>query len=550
MRRNLTRICSLVTASAVILSLLAGCGKQGEKKETTDTGAAQEGNLLPVKSPVTLKYWAGNNVPTILANYSEIAMYKELEKRTGVKIEFIHPAAGQEKEVFNMMLASGDLPDLIENINASYSGGLSKAFADGVIVDMKPLMDKYAPNITDLYKTYPELKMTVETLDGQYFVAPWVKGSNAIRVQNGLIMRKDLLADVGKKVPTNVKEFEEVLQAFKDKGVKVPLSIDKKDIGKDIIGGMFGVYPYEGFMVENGKVNYWASSPNFKEYVTTLARWYEKGLIDKEFSLNTSKVKEARITSGETGVFASTAGSGFLKYLEPGKKSNPKYDLIGVPFLNPKFTLVDDFSSTTAGAVSIFAANKNKNVTMAWIDYLYGKEGNLLANFGTEGESYTMVNGVPTFTDLIVKNPEGKAMSDIGRKYARSFGSAAMVQDKRYGDQFWSLPQQIDALATWSKSVDETVKAANKVYGELSPEESQSIASKNNDITTYVDEMILKFIMGVEPVSKLDEFQAQLKKMGIDEITKLHQNAHDKFLVKFPDAKNPRDIEISDYYIK
>ena len=53
--------------------------------------------------------------------------FKELMKRTGVEIEFIHPPAGEEASQLNLMVASGDLPDLIEYSFLAYKGGPEKA---------------------------------------------------------------------------------------------------------------------------------------------------------------------------------------------------------------------------------------------------------------------------------------------------------------------------------------------------------------------------------------------------------------------------------------
>ena len=42
-----------------------------------------------------------------------MAAYQETEKKTGIHIEFQHPAVGQEKNQFNLLMSSGDYPDVI-----------------------------------------------------------------------------------------------------------------------------------------------------------------------------------------------------------------------------------------------------------------------------------------------------------------------------------------------------------------------------------------------------------------------------------------------------
>lgn len=41
--------------------------------------------------------------------------------------------------------------------------------------------------------------------------------------------------------------------------------------------------------------------------------------------------------------------------------------------------------------------------------------------------------------------------------------------------------------------------------------------------------MIFKFIMGIEPMEKYDEFINRIKGFGIDEAIELYQNAVDRF---------------------
>ncbi len=40
-------------------------------------------------------------------------LQKELEKRTGIKIEYVHPAGRSGRRQFNIMLASNELPDIV-----------------------------------------------------------------------------------------------------------------------------------------------------------------------------------------------------------------------------------------------------------------------------------------------------------------------------------------------------------------------------------------------------------------------------------------------------
>lgn len=50
-----------------------------------------------------------------------------------------------------------------------------------------------------------------------------------------------------------------------------------------------------------------------------------------------------------------------------------------------------------------------------------------------------------------------------------------------------------------------------------------------NDIDTYKNEMIVKFIMGAESLDKFDEYVATLKSMGIDEAIQMQQSGLERY---------------------
>ena len=135
MKKKLVTVALAGTVAAAVLGL-TGCGgggsdiKQPEEKATSFT------------------YWVpmNANIATRIQNYNEVAMYQQREKDSGIHIEFIHPALGQEAEQFNLMIASRDLPDLVEYNWVNYQGGVQKAIDDGVIIKLNDYIDQYAPN--------------------------------------------------------------------------------------------------------------------------------------------------------------------------------------------------------------------------------------------------------------------------------------------------------------------------------------------------------------------------------------------------------------------
>ena len=66
----------------------------------------------------------------------------------------------------------------------------------------------------------------------------------------------------------------------------------------------------------------------------------------------------------------------------------------------------------------------------------------MLFNFGVEGVSYEMKDGYPTYTDEVMKNPDGLSITQALSKYNLASYSGPFVQDRRYVEQYSALPQQ------------------------------------------------------------------------------------------------------------
>lgn len=51
-----------------------------------------------------------------------------------------------------------------------------------------------------------------------------------------------------------------------------------------------------------------------------------------------------------------------------------------------------------------------------------------------------------------------------------------------------------------------------------------------SDIETYMDENIVKFIVGDKPLDAYDDYVSTLKEMGIDQCTAIYQAAFDRYM--------------------
>lgn len=208
-----------MAAVIVLAALVAMAGVVFASGEPDKPAAAQA---------VSLTYWCGLNPnPGATAeDYNDVPFYQELEKRTGVKVDYLHPPVGQEGEQFNLMVASGDLPDVIQYGWVNYPGGPMKAIADKVILDHTDLIQKNAPNLKKYLDAHPLTAKMVVTDSKRSYTFPFIRGHDTLMVFYGMQLRQDYLKELGLAVPETIDDWYRTLTALKTrKSVAYPLTM-------------------------------------------------------------------------------------------------------------------------------------------------------------------------------------------------------------------------------------------------------------------------------------------------------------------------------------
>lgn len=534
-----------VPALILAAALLAGCGgnspspvspqtdSQGQTpSQASPSGSAQaEESFYPVsKDKITVTYWVPlhNNAAKAVGNYGEIEYYKRLEELTNVHIEFTHPAAGQEKELFNLMIASRELPDIVEGGWGNYGGSIYKAYDDGLIVSLNSLLDEYAPHFRDFITADPEIEKLMRNDDGQILAFTQVRTVKT--ASQGPVVRKDWLDELGLPVPETLDDWHAMLTAFKEqKKAPIPFIGDKGFIDNTAFLGAYGIGGT--FYVENGEVRYGKLQPEYREYLKLINQWYEEGLIDPEFASNTTKTIDAKFTTDEVGSYFGYLGGGFTNYLNLYRDSNPNFNIEGVPYpvLNKgdvrDFGNFYDYTGLSGGA-AISSTSKYAKEIAKMFDYHYTEQGILEGNFGYEGVTYELVDGKPVLSDTVLKNPEGLSYTHVMSKYNRASANGITEYSYDYFLQVLSFRQQKEALALWS-TVQKTKALPTLSF---TSEETEITSQKLSEINTYNDEMIIQFVMGKTSLDKYDSYVEQLDKLGIQEVLKVYQQAYERFL--------------------
>ena len=94
--------------------------------------------------------------------------------------------------------------------------------------------------------------------------------------------------------------------------------------------------------------------------------------------------------------------------------------------------------------------------------------------------------------------------------------------------QYYQLPQQKEALSTWSKYTENAKKSKLPPVTPLI-EEADELESLNTTLFAYISDMVQKFIQGSEPMENYDKFVQTLRSMGADRMIELNQRALERY---------------------
>lgn len=581
MKKN--KILALALTAALSLGLLAGCGgntASAEKPDSTPTEAsskapeqqteapevsadvsAEENSVaesaaeaavepeglqvveLPIEEEaVQYSCWmpVAPYVSTMmnLEDFSEqVAMVKMINEATNVYIDFNAVAGGfVEQESFNLMIAGGDYTDIIGVMNyygsssgaSAGSAGHEKAIEDGIIIDLYDDLKEYAPNYWNILTSDDNAYMTMRTQSGYMgCIAQLLKKAGT--ENQGMIVRKDWLEASGVGSLDTMDQYEQYLTYCKDNyGAYAYLQYEGLDTDW---GSAFNITP-GAFNVVDGKVVHSFTTDAFKDYLTKMNDWYKKGLFNDDFYNDTDITTVRTDMANDLCSFVDGSAEGMSNIFDMNPE-NASMELKATAY--PKADGVDEihvgFESKlikNSDTWAISTACDDPIPLLKLVNWLYSEEGQQMYNWGEEGVAFEYdENGQPQWTDLVVNNPDGLNFMFASYLYATGVGSVYFpgVYDMEKG--FYSYnDDQLEAVDTLASLTD----GANNMpaYVSLDNAEQDRYNSVATDLDTYAKGMILKFILGDEPMSNYQAFLDTCMDMGLQQMTDIYQGAYDR----------------------
>ena len=328
--------------------------------------------------------WGGEAVdPELMKDVQKV-----IEQKTNTELEVIAPPQSSYNDKLNVLLASGQIPDIF---------AIRKAMDNVQIMAARG----YTMPLDTAIKKFPEITSQVSKLyldymkvDGKLMAVPMYAPLSKV-----IWMRKSTLDLYGVNLsatPTTEQFYNEMKKIDSKRFIPFtfPKFLDNLPFFFNPFGAYFGIGVnnsgdfYDGF-----------NTPQAKEALAYCAKLYKEKIWDQEFVTNENASMREKLFSGKA-IAALDYYNRYIYYSAESYRVNKPSAFVPVYELKGPKGHYGNLNEAIQDALAVSSKSKNVEKALEVIKYyVYTDEGVMLRNIGVEGKHYNIVNGTIKATE-------------------------------------------------------------------------------------------------------------------------------------------------------
>lgn len=495
----------------------------------------------------------------------------------GYNVTFDLTQSAEPADQLSLMLGTDSLPDLIWGPSLENTKAVMYGEGEGMLLDWAPYINEVnMPNLYALLQQEPDALTASTCNNGAVYSLPYITSRDyndaklSFSMNNRVYVDTTWMEECGvEKMPTTIDEFLDMLRAFKNKKLEsgetvIPL-VSNANFFEKMIWAQLGHYGNEGstygttFTIKDGQVVYPAYTEDYRTFIEIMNTCYEEGLISKDFFTMDKTTARGLMTAGVCGVACDwTLGS---------VKDFQNFAALELFPIGDNEVVMSLDSVYRTGTVWANANTEYPEVLALICDYLYSEEGAVLYKFGPmQGQDplnmldgwYYDENGLIT-TKLVADGTfatwgdyvqqyvypymyvgTDRGINETARKMAglESIEKEYTIKDAVTGDTIvGAVTKEYDystADGHWRKIATEAQEGNMTVLRLPGVYMTEDIALRSTElgkvIKDYVTAESAKFITGSRPLSEIDAFFEELKKLEIEEYIGYNVEAYSAYM--------------------
>lgn len=478
---------------------------------------------------------------------------KYLEDLTGISMNFMTGGRDDWEDKLNMMLQSGDYPDVILGV----SPNLAKyGVKEGMIIPLDDYLTE--ENVPNYLKTMEEygLDMTREA-DGKIYSLANINVCYHCQYGRKMWVNKRYLDEMGVEIPTTTQEFYDVCEKFmeyKPNGIAVAGAAQGWfSRMQDWLFDAFTLMPGKSSTLgvrdtvardkETGKAICVGTTDEYKEGLKYMKSLYDMGaLYDGDFTQTAEQMKTLINQPDEPvlfftlgtisdGIDAATNPDFYKDYVCMAPIEGPDGTRIAYQSPNP---------GVSSGAFAITDKCENPEAALRWVDFFYSATGDLCSQFGAEeGTDWVLnpegkvgLNGEPAAYEVLnryTSETQNHDWQDIGIRVAPASYRLGSAVDP---DVDVTKPEGLEKLLyDASAELYEPYAGTSNIelYDELkiTDEESSDVSVVAVEIEKIIEESTVGFITGAMDIDgDWDSYVDSVDKAGLSDLLAMYDSAY------------------------
>lgn len=468
-------------------------------------------------------------------DYSSALTYENLAEATGVNVEFKMLAEATYSTQIDLIIASGDTPDMYGRSLGSYDSKLQQAIEDEVVIDILPLVEENAPDLYNLMQRDTTWADQLKNADGTICK---IANYTLPKTTEGGFVRGDWLEELGMEAPSTLDELTAVLEAFNNNYDTTLTMLLDSDLGSVLDQfynmSVMGFKSFSFQLTEPGSTEVICSmaTDEYINYLLKLHEFYEKGIINSDF-LSTSKDAgnlESCYINGESGVWKDDAKYTYNN-AAAGMENNPNWTATPIVIDKSDYHMNQSTGAGGVGMTQVYisADCTDPELALQFINYGYTQEGGLLIQVGVEDVTFTYdENGKMSYTELITNNPDGWTSNQASYVYLTDAWMPCIQLEEVFSMAY--SEETLAAYDLWTNAYAGDDTMTIPLDCTLTADEQTEVFTLMSDCMTLFSESAGKVILGDMDESGFRDVIDTAMEQGLTRITEIYQGAYDRYL--------------------
>lgn len=460
---------------------------------------------------------------------------KKYEEMTGVHIEWDNVNSSVFSDTLNAKIADNKekLPDII--LRGKIGNDKLAAWGEeGIIVDLRPYLEEYAPNFWKLFQEESTISGAIVGENGEIWGLPQVILGAEMRTPTKLWLNKKAMDAIKMDDPKTLDDFVAVMKAIRESDWNGNGEQDEITVIASVSNmhnyfyGSFGLrtrgahHDVVDVDPETGALRVYFQHENYRKYLEFMKMMYQEKLIYQE--IFTEQDKQANVFNQTDRL------SMLLNTIAPGDGGDNWYTV------NWSLEGPDGyaFHTQTRGAIhstgnfviTCDCPEEKIPLALKWIDYFYSEEGSALALIGVKDEDWEVkADGTRDWTDAAKATRTADMSNDAFRAQFGMWpggGVPACFFSNLLDAEYGPIPSACAQVLLKDY-------APKKIWPIITftKDESEIVSTVGTDINEFAKNFAAQVMTGEKELNDATwaEFQAEITKMQPEKLIEAYRTA-------------------------